>query len=401
MTKFVHLGCWNNLNKKKDKELGNLMQVMSKLKSYIAEEKNKKLDFLVLAGDNYYPGKTKTEGPVKKKEKIIYTKKLVDGFSSLPRGIEINMILGNHDLETNGTAKSLFINDTDHPEKSDCYILNNEMRYILNKNEKLRDNNLNFFLFKEKMLTNGTLLLMLDSSMYTTAASKYLQCYSVFLKRPVESQQSLMDIQNAFIKSTIEKYKSQIKHLVLIGHHPIIGIKNKSEKTPKTQKDKSAKDKSPKEKKAKEDKSAKKDKSAEVNDPLDDIPYFSDTLKMIYDILHSEVTYTYLCADLHLYQRGKVVMNTSMEINQYIVGTGGTELDDEIPQEVMDIKTFDRKGDGAVYELEECRHEFGFLECDIREDNGPVFSFISTKTSGGKQRTTKERKRTTKKGRKK
>lgn len=87
MTKFVHLGCWNNLNKKKDKELGNLMQVMSKLKSYIAEEKNKKPDFLVLAGDNYYPGKTKTEGPIKKKEKIIYTKKLVDGFSSLPRDI--------------------------------------------------------------------------------------------------------------------------------------------------------------------------------------------------------------------------------------------------------------------------------------------------------------------------
>jgi hypothetical protein len=243
------------------------------------------------------------------------------------------------------------------------------------------------------MLTNGTLLLMLDSSMYTTAASKYLQCYSVFLKRPVESQQSLIDIQNAFIKSTIEKYKSQIKHLVLIGHHPITGIKNKSEKTQKTQKDKSAKDKSPKEKKAKDkspkEKKAKEDKSS--NDLLDDIPYFSDTLKMIFDILHDEVTYSYLCADLHLYQRGKVVMNTSMEINQYIVGTGGTELDDEIPQETLDIKTFERKGDKAVYIVEECRHEFGFLECDIRDDSGPVFAFISTKISGGKERTTKVR----------
>ena len=115
MTRFVHFGCWNNLNEKNGQKLGNLHKVMKRLNSYIvAEETGKKPAFLVLAGDNYYPGKTKMNN---KKKKVIYTAKLVEGFSILPQGIQINMILGNHDLETNGTNDSLFINNNDQPER--------------------------------------------------------------------------------------------------------------------------------------------------------------------------------------------------------------------------------------------------------------------------------------------
>ena len=44
-------------------------------------------------------------------------------------------------------------------------------------------------------------------------------------------------------------------------------------------------------------------------------------------MLGDTVNYNYLCADLHLHQEGYVKIN-DMVINQYIVGTGGTKLDD-------------------------------------------------------------------------
>ena len=43
----------------------------------------------------------------------------------------------------------------------------------------------------------------------------------------------------------------------------------------------------------------------------------------------------YLCADLHLYQEGEVTFHDKI-IKQYIVGTGGTKLDDEIPKDYND-----------------------------------------------------------------
>ena len=371
MPKFIHLGCWNNLNKnKKNVDLGNLKQVMKTMKTYI---KQNEPEFVVLAGDNYYPGKTKTEGATKKKEKIIYTKKLVEGFSELPKNIEINMILGNHDLETNGTEKSLFIEDTDHPENEDCYIVNTEKKLVLNTNENVKNKNLSFRLFKDKMLDDGTLLLLLDTSMYTTAASKYLKCHKHFLQRRLPSENYIRDYQDRFIRTKIQKYKGQIKHLILIGHHPIIGIKIKKDKSVGTnKKDKSASiTESP-------TKKTKSDKKKTPNTPiLNDIPYFSDTLDMIYALLSNEVTYTYLCADLHLYQKGTVTMNkTKMKINQYIVGTGGTELDDEIPQSYLDTRNFKRP-DGVIdYELEESICGFGFLECVTNKETPPAFRFI-------------------------
>jgi len=391
MTKFVHLGCWNDLNTKNDKYIGNLIQVMEKMKSYIVDETP---DFVVLAGDNYYPSKTKKEGS--KKEKIISTKKLIDGFHSLPKNIEINMILGNHDLETNGASNSLFINNTDNPEIKNCYILNNEMRHILNRNEKFRNNDFKFVFFKEKMLTNGTLLLMLDTSMYTSAASKYLQCYSVFLRRPIESEQSLIDIQNNFIESTIQKYFHEIRHVILIGHHPIIGVKQKPDKS---QKDKSLTYKE--NSRTNKDDHPKSPGSASKSNMtlLNDIPKFSDTLKIINNILRSKATYSYLCADLHLFQNGKVVMEDRMVINQFIVGTGGTKLDDTILEEFWN-KEYTRESDKVVYKITNSKQEFGFLECVITDDViGPVFKFISANTvnKGGrstrKQRTRKRRSR--------
>ena len=87
-------------------------------------------------------------------------------------------------------------------------------------------------------------------------------------------------------------------------------------------------------------------------------------------------------------------MPTTMEINPYIVGTGGTELDDPIPEEMIKDRKHTRVSDGTQYEIYECRQEFGFLECVIDNDaTGPVFRFISAdvKKGGKSSRMTRKR----------
>ena len=63
MTRFIHFGCWNNLNtKEKDgqiKEIGCLDNVISRL-GYILKT-DPPIKFIVVAGDNYYPKKVKTD----------------------------------------------------------------------------------------------------------------------------------------------------------------------------------------------------------------------------------------------------------------------------------------------------------------------------------------------------
>ena len=61
---------------------------------------------------------------------------------------------------------------------------------------------------------------------------------------------------------------------------------------------------------------------------------FQTGLEEHYDIVPNADFY-YLCADLHLYQKGEVAVDMGdavMNIEQHIVGTGGTKLDDAIPR---------------------------------------------------------------------
>ena len=94
--RFIQFGCWNNTNtNKKGKPTGNMKEVMSKLNLYIKDPSTKP-QFIVVAGDNYYPDKSSTLSATgdKIKTKIIRTQQLIDGLQSLPTDIEINMILG-------------------------------------------------------------------------------------------------------------------------------------------------------------------------------------------------------------------------------------------------------------------------------------------------------------------
>jgi hypothetical protein len=165
-------------------------------------------------------------------------------------------------------------------------------------------------------------------------SNKYLPCYRQFAKSnlPAETIDTLREYQLTKIGDAIGE--KTFSNIIIAGHHPIQQLKLK-----------------------------------EKNDKLfTDIEDFKVVLKAIYGLTRSTTPNFYsLCSDLHLYQEGTIhlpVDTGTMNIKQYIVGTGGTELD-SMPE-----------GNGnelynEITSIEKC----GFLECDVSGLN-PTFEFI-------------------------
>jgi hypothetical protein len=193
--------------------------------------------------------------------------------------------------------------------------------------------------------------MMIDTSMYTVDTEKYLKCYNAFLantEQHFDTGDALIEHQNKNILEAIaSNMDGQLKHIIISGHHPIIGVKMTDDGEPEV---------------------------------LNDIPIFEPILQEICKITNNALKYYYLCADLHLYQKGKINLhfNTgdTMVINQYIVGTGGTKLDDKLPT-ILNGSTFNN--DNIEYILKDCQQMCGFLECVIINDPtiDPIFNFIS------------------------
>ena len=359
MNSFIHFGCWNNLNVKikngKEKEIGCLKKVMKLLEANLSG-----VDFIVIAGDNYYPKKEKTiEG---EKKKLIIPSKLAEGFNLLPKEIPIVMILGNHDLETNLNPEKpkLFIEETVEESRS-CSILELE-------NQSKRSN-IDYTFFKDIMMNNGTLVLMIDSDVYSLDAVNFLPCYNIFLSENFESIEEVKEYQYNLIFQKINQYNAigSIKNLIIIGHQPITGIKYKD---------------------------------GVKQPPLNDIPYFKPILLEIYNLLGSEINYFYLCADLHLYQEGLITLKNEeeqkeMKIKQFIVGTGGTELDEAVPGNI----NFVFSSEIIDYRVISSKQECGILKCEV-DGLEPKFEFISIEQKGGKKRTKKRERKKRKRSRK-
>ena len=185
------------------------------------------------------------------------------------------MILGNHDLETNLEDNSeLKIKEEEKEEvEKDCFILTQERKNINEINPKI-----NFVLWDSKIVEN-TLILMIDTSMYIDNEEEYLSCYK---KMPeVQYEESIDTIrkkQNDFIKQKINQTQN-IKNIIFVGHHPIVFVKNKKNENKIT----------------------------------------SDIYKNFIDVLkyNTEIKkkYYYLCADLHLYQKGTIKLG-NIEIDR-------------------------------------------------------------------------------------
>ncbi len=313
--KFISFGCWNNLNMPK----GNLKAVMHELNTYLSNEPA--IQRIIISGDNYYPNKIDTEIS---KRKIIHHDKLYEGFNLLPKDIPINMIMGNHDLETNGKKASLYISD--EPESGDCKITHLEMEIA----ESIP--NIKLSLFQSILLAeHKTLILMIDTSVYSDDVTNFLKCYNDFTKERFHSTNELIQYQNRLIYSAVEEHISTVDNIIIVGHHPITGLKSKNNKII----------------------------------VMNDIPEFIPVLNAIYGITGARVNYYYLCADYHSYQHGYITLANGMKIEQYIAGIGGTELDpalnltEEYNAVNSDIRYQLSPGDNV--------RNWGFLVCRIED----------------------------------
>ena len=404
--RFVTFGCWNNLNTKikkdkgtgkiKEKSLGDLKKTMKRLGTFLQEQNYSRNDAVIISGDNYYPSKKKKGvEPNEVKFKEIFHERLVNGFDLLiqataPRDVPVHMIFGNHDLETNSgkTARkqTLFFGNVDEGQdgtdlskfsnaqlrqrlidegrlEGDCAILNIEENHFSQ----------NIRLFNSIYMEDNTLIIMLDTSMYEIDSKAYLHCYKTFFRQfgrhlyiPLDFDISsanihqIQEYQQRCIQLAIERAirRGNIRNLVVIGHHPIVNVKTKNE-------------------------------TAFITT---DIPAFKSVLvNMIQQIANPterQINVTYLCADLHLFQCGDIYIENEASVNhpflikQFIVGSGGTELDDPIPADNK-VKFLNRphifdKSEYSSYTLRYETPSNGFAEYKIIDGSTHVVSFIPT-----------------------
>jgi len=374
---FLHFGCWNKgenhyISGETKRETqdnpnvaSNLTNVMRKL-NVVTEEINP--EFIIVAGDNYYPNKiTMNDGKGREsKIKLFDEKDMKSGFGGLPKNVEIDVIMGNHDYETN-----LLVTQENRVETS-CKIL--KLEYDL---EKQPNNNLNILVNKARKFNDSTLILMIDTTIYSDEdAPTVVNCYKLHpnFKTGMMTQNltidSIRENQANFMRNSIlSNIDDSLKNIIIVGHHPITVFKLLKNEGVKL--------------------------VDEPGRPLVDALY-KNVFKVLND-MDKHMNYYYLCADLHQYQIGNISIypqgsSEKMLIKQYTVGTGGAEQD-PFPFDKSDKSMLVEKRDSleplfktnditynvdylmTPEELEISRSIYGFLQCTGVGDN-LLFKFI-------------------------
>jgi len=403
---FIHFGCWNYLTcdyKSIDNLYGSdtksdtksitsnqqvitnpitpITQVMTEINKYvIANKENKnKVKFMTIAGDNYYK---KKQNP---KDQQYSEEDMKSGFNCLPKDINKYLLVGNHDLQ-------LYYNES---ERAKCNILDYHELLASKVNSKFVIDTIYEPSMKPKPKSpsndksiasasdtvvvpvakpvvtpvvtpimhineGSTYIIMLDTTMYET--EEYVECYKQLYKlddsdsdEKLNVNQKVIEIQNKKIAkcvALINENKS-INKIIIIGHHPIACIKPK----PIFNNDN------------------KFTTENEFNDKL-----ANTILNEIYSkITKTEINYYYLCADLHQYQAGSITIKNqtnTMTLDQYICGTGGTELDNytktvygksQIPTPQSNTITIDDTT--IIYSMKSNISSYGFLVCSVTDND--------------------------------
>ena len=92
----------------------------------------------------------------------------------------------------------------------------------------------------------------------------------------------------------------------------------------------------------------------------------------------------------------KIDETPKMKIQQYIVGTGGTDLDKCVGESNIGVEI---ENERLTYTMTRCQEKCGFLEC-INTSSIPSFLFNEIPIKGGKRKTRKTRKTRKRKSRK-
>ena len=372
--KFIHFGCWNKGECNKETNLNPLSIVMSDL-----NKKVKEVEFIIVAGDNYY--KEKKEETEKKKATPIdenETANLKSGFECLPKTVPVYILYGNHDV----------INKTD----VGCSILTSQITFV----EKFLLEKSNLILFEDvniKQIDKNTTIIMFDSSLYTLPdqanepslslctfinKSCYNKLFQQFKEKETKNLQDLCTYQTNKIVAEFSKNQNN-QNIIFVAHHPLVCTKP-----------------------------TKNNCYAENL-----IKLFKDNIGPVYETIKgTKPKIYYLCADYHVYQKMDINIqldpHTVLPITQYTVGTGGADLDDisimgqlEKDETLLPIynthvytleETF-----GLTYKVNDEKKSHGFLEVTVTETvsdtetvSNIIFEFISVASQ--KEKTLVQRK---------
>jgi len=349
--KFIHFGCWNEFGYKlgPSKENPNLINsgltfVLDELNEYV--QKNP-IDFIVVAGDNYYPKYMNGGGEqTDDKFRIVNVDEFIKVFLALPQQITKYILFGNHDIEDevimDKTVQSLKYPNLSDDSTKTCKILNLQQDLALTKPD------LNYQIFNKPihLVISNTLIIMFDS--YLFEAKEY-GCYEYLFD---EYQKTDKNVSN-LLKFQIEQIRSiinsneQVKNIIFIAHHPICFVKNKGPNIIK-----------------------------QTNGKL--LNFFN-----LLDKIIGDKSIYYLCADIHLYQYGIIRLDSGLTIKQYIVGTGGAHQDnykykgsrDPVYQMTIQNRLQSSASDLTYQVLENYNKTYGFIEVDIN----PIINVSNSK----------------------
>ena len=318
---FIHFGCWNYGLCNIDQNQNGVSKVMSELKKY-----DKKVNFVIVAGDNYYDFEGKREKKEKKKDKSEEKKdkseeKKIKKFNK--DNFESGVTCLNDALKN--TKKYILLGNHEFDQLEEIEE-DKEVCNLMRLQKKTFDGS--GYEFFEKVITNeleNTLIIMIDSTLYEMSEKKdaNLYCPNVFPK--IERDYSkLIEEQEKQIKDELIKNKKE--NVVIVGHHPIITLK-------------------------------KNDKGKLKNEILFGL---KNLFENISTSLNGKKVY-YLCADNHLRQEGELEIK-GIKIKQYVSGTGGADLDycrEDIENQLN-------------YRIEICNGTYGFY---LIEEKGKDLKF--------------------------
>lgn len=359
MTTFISFGCWNYDG---CKDGSGFKQVSEAI---IDKQTRQQINFFIINGDNYY--QEKLNDKQNHVDKTVDEANLVRGFNclkSMTRSKELFLLMGNHDVD----------------RTNDCETIRLEKDFV-SRNPKIHlPTNLVMF----KTIGSDTLIIMLDSTIYTS--DYFIECYEKltdYKDIDKNNHSFLVDKQKEVVQN--ELAGKHYKNIIVCAHHPLMGIKNQV---------------------IKESKGKIKQKGG-----IDSLDY--DMYALLYDVIKPYGDeFFYLCADIHNYQKGEVLITKngeSMKISQYIVGTGGAKLDpdyngnyhdstnplgtdDPPPKNTFSLSLSDID---ITYNLADHWSDFGYLITTVHADTSITFEAIRLAVSGGSNRKFLTRKPTT------
>lgn len=257
-------------------------------------------DFGIIAGDNVYPHKYTTADGKEKKEKRYYRKTLEYGYGLLDalkqrtRQGRIFATIGNHDVERTRVLE--------YQVTSPVTTMPRNM-YVIEKPTNT---------------ANYLRILVLDTNIYTQPN------YASFMNKMTAITPDFYVVQNdtdviAHIDTYLQTTSDYNGWTIVVGHEPILSVKQKESKLKTT-----------------------------AWQPLE--PVLSKLASM-------EKT-VYMCADVHSFQAWNITLQNGTILPMVVVGTGGAEPDETVPEETYTVN------DTISMELVASAYPYGY--CSVK-----------------------------------